>query len=105
MDQQTNILVIDLQQVRKIKKFFKRDHSNRDINVREPKVFHLSFSLKNEISKIKSPVPFNELLKNVEYKIHISRIIKGENHQQWDPLELHDDVSTIVFGPNIEYIE
>ena len=35
-----------------------------------------SFSLQNEISKIKISIPFNELLKNNEYRKEITKMVK-----------------------------
>ena len=36
------------------------------------------FSLQSEISKIKIFVPFNEILRNPEYRGHLSKMIKSE---------------------------
>ena len=56
----------------------KADHPKKYTNVKEPEVLQSSFSLRNEILKIKNYVPFNELLRNAVYKNQIVKIIKGE---------------------------
>ena len=37
------------------------------------------FNMQNEISKIKISVPYNEILRNIEYKGHLSKMIKSED--------------------------
>ena len=59
------------------------------------------FSLENEMSKIKILVPFDELLRNVEYIIQIMRMFKYE-HVSFDILNLQDDYPTVLFGPRVE---
>jgi hypothetical protein len=58
--------------------------------------------LENEIAKVKISIPFNELLKNFEYRAHIGRILKDK--EGVDSLNLQDDHPTIMFDPKIEYI-
>ena len=48
-----------------IKKF---QDTKKDANIKEIKISQPAFSLENEISKIKISIPFNELLRNLEYK-------------------------------------
>ena len=36
------------------------------------------FNLQNELSKLKVPIPFNELLRNNEYRDTITRMVKGQ---------------------------
>ena len=61
---------------------------------------HSSFSLENEISKIKISLPFNEILRNYEYRDQISKMLKTEETS--DSLNPQDDHPTIMFGPLVE---
>ena len=63
------------------------------------------FNMKNELSKLKIYVPFNELLRNNEYRDTITRMVKGQGEFQSDILELTDDNPTISFGPKVENID
>ena len=63
------------------------------------------FNLQNELSKLKIFVPFNELLRNNEYRETITRMVKGQGEFQLDILELTDDNPTISFGPKVENID
>ena len=49
------------------------------------------FNLQNELSKLKISVPFNELLRNNEYRDTITKMVKGQGESQSDILELNDD--------------
>ena len=49
------------------------------------------FNMQNELSKLKIYVPFNELLRNNEYRDTITRMVKGQGDFQLDILELTDD--------------
>ena len=40
--------------------------------------FGSSFNLQNELSKLKISVPFNELLRNNEYRNTITKMVKGQ---------------------------
>jgi hypothetical protein len=53
--------------------------------------------LQNEISKIKISLPFNEILKNPEYKGQLSKMIKSEESSNF--VNLQDDHPKIMFGP------
>ena len=55
------------------------------------------FNLQNEIAKIKISVPFNEILRNLEYRGKLSRMIKSK--ETYDSLNLQDDHPKIMFGP------
>ena len=61
-----------------------------------------SFNLQSELSKIKISIPFNELLRNNEYREKITRMVKKEGDCQQYTLELIDDAPTIVLGPKVE---
>lgn len=49
-----------------------------DQTLKELEKVQSGFNLENEIAKIKIYVPFNELLKNIEYKKHISKMLMVE---------------------------
>jgi len=57
-----------------------------------------TFNLQNELSKLKISVPFNELLRNNEYRDTITKMVKGQGEFQSDILELTDANPTISFG-------
>ena len=70
-----------------------------------------SFNLENEISKIKISLPFNEILKNYEYRAQLIRILKTNELSvstnihilsKSDTVNLQDDKQTILFGPRVE---
>ena len=63
------------------------------------------FNLQSEPSKINISIPFNELLRNNEYRDKITRMVKDEGDCHLDTLELTDDAPTIVLGPKVEYID
>ena len=42
------------------------------------------FNLQNELSKLKISVPFNELLRNTEYRDTISKMVKDQGEGQSD---------------------
>ena len=48
----------------------------KDVNTKEIGKIQYSFNIKNEISKIKIYVPFNDVLKNVEYRRQIIKMLK-----------------------------
>ena len=50
-----------------------------------------NFSLQNELSKMKISIPFNELLRNNEYRDTITKMVRGQGEFQSDILELTDD--------------
>jgi hypothetical protein len=52
------------------------------------------------MAKIKIYVPFNELIKNSEYRNQIIKMLKMEETS--DTLNIQDDHPTILFGPHVE---
>jgi hypothetical protein len=52
------------------------------------------------MEKIKIYVTFNELIRNVEYKNQIIKMLKME--QTSDTLNVQDDHPSILFGPRVE---
>ena len=63
------------------------------------------FNLQNELSKLKISVPFNELLRNTEYRNTITKMVKNQGEWQSDILELNDDNPAISFGSKVENLE
>jgi hypothetical protein len=59
-----------------------------------------SFNFESEMAKIKIYVPFNELIKNNEYRNQIIKMLKME--QTSDTLNIQDDHPAILFGPRVE---
>ena len=58
-------------------------------------------SLESEISKIKIPVPFGEILKVNEYKIKIVKMLNSQPGVA-DILNVQEDHPTIYLGPRLE---
>ena len=52
------------------------------------------------MEKIKICVPFNELIRNGEYRIQIIKMLKME--EAYDTLNVKDDHLAILFGPQVE---
>ena len=63
------------------------------------------FNMQNELSKSKIYVPFNELLRNNEYRDMITIMVKGQGESQSDILKLTNDNPTISFGTKVENID
>jgi hypothetical protein len=59
-----------------------------------------SFDFKSEMATIKILVPFNELIRNNEYRNHIINMIKMG--QTYDTLNIQDDHLDILFEPRVE---
>ena len=59
-----------------------------------------SFNFESEMAKIKIYVPFNELIKNNEYRNQIIKMIKME--QNFGTLNIQDNHLAILFGPRVE---
>jgi hypothetical protein len=58
-----------------------------------------SFNFESEMAKIKIYVPFNDLIKNNEYRNQIIKMLKME--QTSDTLNIQDDHHAILFGPHV----
>jgi hypothetical protein len=58
------------------------------------------FNFESEMAKIKIYVPFNELIKNGEYRNQIIKMLKMEEAP--DTLNVQDDHPAILFGPRVE---
>ena len=61
-----------------------------------------TFNLQKKLSKLKVSIPFNELLRNREYRDSITDMVRSQGEFQPDFLEMTDDAPTIVFGSKIE---
>jgi hypothetical protein len=59
-----------------------------------------SFNFESEMAKIKIYVPFNELIKNNEYRNQIIKMLNMEKTS--NTLNIQDDHPTILFGPRVE---
>ena len=75
--------------------------NRKEITTEDTDKTQSAFSLENELSKIKIPIPFGELLKNSQYKGQIAKMLRAE-HENVDVLNLSDDHSLIMFGPMVE---
>ena len=73
----------------------------KELNKKEVEKPQSIFSLENEMSKIKVYVPFNEFLKNSEYRRKIINMFKTEN-ESIGILNLQDYYPTILFGRRVE---
>ena len=58
-----------------------------------------------KLSKLKISIPFNELLRNKEYRDKIIDMVRSRGEFQPDILEVADDAPTIVFGSKIENMD
>ena len=64
-----------------------------------------TFNLQTCLSKVKISIPFNELLRNREYRDKIIDMVRSRGQFQPDILEVDDDAPTIVFGSKIENVD
>ena len=64
-----------------------------------------TFNLQTCLSKVKISIPFNELLRNGEYRDKITDMVGNEVEFQLGILEVNDDAPTIVFGSKIENVD
>jgi hypothetical protein len=72
----------------------------RNLIIKEVEKIQSPFNFENEMEKIKIFVPFNELIKNVDYIIQIIKMMKMEEAS--DTLNVQDDHPTILFRPRVE---
>ena len=56
-----------------------------------------TFNLQIKLSKLKVFIPFNELLRNWEYRDKITDMVRSQGEFQLDILQVADDAPTIVF--------
>ena len=63
------------------------------------------FNLQSELAKLKISIPFNELLRNQEYKNTITKMISNQGETHPNILELTDDNRTIVLGSKINSVD
>jgi hypothetical protein len=63
-----------------------------------------SFSLENEINKIKIPIPLVELMKTDPFKKYVLKALQPPAHVTFsDTINLEDENPTITIGPHIQY--
>ena len=60
-----------------------------------------TFNLKTNLSKVKISIPFNEFLRNREYRDMIIGMVRNQGEFQPNILEVNDDAPTNVFGSKI----
>ena len=65
-----------------------------------PSKSQIPFSLEQEISKIKIPVPMTELAAQNVYRTQILKALNIEDNN--DTINLNDEQPELIFGPNIE---
>jgi hypothetical protein len=71
--------------------------------IKEIMKYPSSFSFKNEIQKIKIPVPFLELIKNEDFKRYLSKMLQPESSSDsTDSVNLQDEKPTVLLGPLVE---
>lgn len=59
-----------------------------------------TFSLENEISKLKVSIPLTEIMKNSSYRGQISKILNFD--PMFDTVNVEDDKSELIFGPALD---
>ena len=64
-----------------------------------------TFNLQNNLAKLKISIPFNELLRNQEYRDTITKMIANQGEAHPDILELTEDNSTIILGSKIDSVD
>ena len=72
--------------------------------VKPSKAFSM-FNLQNELAKLKILIPFNELLRNQEYRDAITHMIMNQGESHPDILELTEDNPTIILGSKIDSVD
>ena len=55
-----------------------------------------------ELEKNKISIPFNELLRNNEYRENIKKVVRNQGDDHLDILEVTDDYPSIILGHKIE---
>ena len=63
------------------------------------------FNIQSGPAKLKISIPFNELLRNQEYRNTITKMIRNQGETHLDILELTDDNPTIVLGSKIDNVD
>ena len=64
-----------------------------------------TFDLQNKLAKLKILIPFNELLRNQEYRDTIMHMIVNQGEAHPDILELTEDNPTNVLGSKIDSVD
>ena len=63
------------------------------------------FNLQSELAQMNLSIPFNELLRNQEYRNTITKMISNQGETHPYILELTDDNPTIVLGCKIDSVD
>jgi len=77
----------------------KEQVDKKDIGVKEVEKVS-SFNLESEIAKLKVSIPLTELVKNNNYKHHVSRILHIDPFSNM--VNVEDDHPELIFGLAIE---
>ena len=67
--------------------------------------FSSMFNIQSELAKLKISIPFNELLRNQEYRNTITKMISNQGETHPDMLELTDGNPTSVLGSKIDSVD
>ena len=78
----------------------KAPQARKEMVIKEVEKAQTPFNFESEMDKIKIFVPFNELIKNGEYRNQIIKMLKMEYAP--DTLNIQDDHPTILFVPHVE---
>jgi len=94
---QNHLLKYKLMQTKKM------ENKKVEIQTKDLEILVGIFNLKNELNKIKIPVPLVELTRNLVYKKKISKVINFSDAEcQVDVINLQDEKPMIMFGTHIE---
>jgi len=77
----------------------KEKKEKKDVSAKEVEKVSV-FNLENEIAKLKISIPLTELMKNSNYKGHMSKILNLDPSS--DMVNMEDDSPKLIFGPALE---
>ena len=63
------------------------------------------FNLQNELAKLKVLIPFNELLRNQEYRDTITKMVANQGEAHLDILEMTEDNPTFIMGSKVDTMD
>ena len=67
--------------------------------------FFSMFNLQSKLAKLNISIPFNELLRNQEYRDAITKMIINQGEAHPDILELTEDNPTIILGSKVDSVD
>jgi len=71
----------------------------REVSIKEVEKVS-TFSLENEISKLKVSIPLTEMMKNSNYRGQVSKILNFD--PMFDMVNVKDDQPELIFGPALD---